>query len=49
MLLVLHELVYEVRADEARPTSDQDPQVSLDQTAIEHQKSGFGAREQAHV
>ena len=37
VLLVLHELVYEVGADEARPTSDEDPQVSLDQTAIWHQ------------
>lgn len=36
VLLVLHELVHEVRADEARPTSDQDPQVSLDQAAIRH-------------
>jgi hypothetical protein len=45
VLLILHELVDEVRADEARPTSDQDPQVGLDQTAIRHRQSGSGARE----
>jgi hypothetical protein len=33
VLLVLHELVDEVRADEAGPTGDQDPQVRLDQSA----------------
>jgi hypothetical protein len=33
VLLVLHELVDEVRADEAGPTCDQDPQVRLDQSA----------------
>ena len=47
MLLVLHELVDEVRADEARPTGDQDPQVGLDQTAIRHRRSGSGPREPA--
>ena len=47
VLLVLHELVDEVRADEARPTGDQDPQVGLDQTAIRHWRSGSGPREPA--
>lgn len=31
VLLILHELVDEVRADEAGPTGDEDPHVGLDQ------------------
>lgn len=44
MLLVLHELVHEVRADEARPTSDQDPQVSLKELG---EAEGRGGRRRA--
>jgi hypothetical protein len=38
-----------MRADESRPTGDQDPHVGLDQAANWHRQSGSGARPRGHA